>query len=177
MKVVIASKSPVKIEASKRGFLAMFPHTDFIFECVSANSGISDQPMSGEEIRNGSIGRVTHARELLPEADFYIGLEGGVENLYGELHNTGWVTVESKNNKRGHGRTLSFALPSEIRRLIIDEGMEQSHATDKVLNKESTKMGTTGTLGPLSNNALNYSDWYTHAVIGALVPFLNEDLY
>jgi inosine/xanthosine triphosphatase len=176
MKVVIGSKSPVKEEAVRRGFKTLFPEINFIFECVNANSGISNQPMSNDEIRNGALGRIKHARELVPVADFYVGLEGGVEEMFGDLYNHGWVIIESKKNKRGHGRTFGFALPPAIKNLIVNEGMEQSHATDKVLSKSGTKVGT-GTIGPLTNDSLTYADWYTPAVIGALVPFLKEDLY
>ena len=58
MKVVIGSISPVKEEAVKRGFKTLFPDTDFIFECVKANSGISHQPMSNDETRIIHIGRI-----------------------------------------------------------------------------------------------------------------------
>lgn len=176
MKVVIGSISPVKKEAVERAFNMLFPATEFVFECVKANSGISDQPMSNDEIRTGALGRIKHSKELVSGADFYVGLEGGVEEMYGDLYNYGWVAIESKNNKQGYGRTFSFALPHAIRNLIIHEGLEQSHATDKVLSKSGTKTGT-GTIGPLTNNSLTYTDWYTPAVIGALVPFLREDLY
>ncbi len=175
-KVVIGSKSPVKEEAVRRGFQTLFPEINFVFECVKADSGISDQPMSNDEIRSGALGRIKHARTLSPDADFYVGLEGGVEEMYGDLYNYGWVIIESKHNKTGAGRTFSFALPQSIRHLIIHEGLEQSHATDKILAKSGTKTGT-GTIGPLTNDSITYIDWYIPAVIGALVPFLNKDLY
>ena len=176
MKVVIGSKSPVKEEAVRRGFKTLFPEVDFIFECVKTNSGTSAQPIGNDEIRNGAEGRIKHARELVPLADFYVGLEGGVEEMYGDLYNYGWVIIESKNNKKGYGKTFGFALPPAISNLILHEGLEQSHATDKVLSKSKSKMNT-GTIGPLTNDLLTYTDWYTHAVIGALVPFFKEDLY
>ena len=176
MKVVIASKSPVKEEAVKQGFGKLFPVEAFSFECVAANSGIRDQPMSDDEIRTGALGRIKHARELSPDADFYVGLEGGVEEMYGEMYNYGWVAIESKDFKKGFGRTIAFAIPPAIRDAIVHEGLEQSTATDKVLSKTGTKTGT-GTIGPLTNDALTYTDWYTPAVICALIPFLKEDLY
>jgi inosine/xanthosine triphosphatase len=176
MKVVIASQSPVKEEAVKRGFAMLFPDDTFAFECVKARSGISDQPMSDDETRTGALGRIAHARELSPEADYYIGLEGGVEEKYGDLYNFGWVVVESKSGKHGYGRTMSFAVPPAIRHLILNEGLELSHATDKLLSKSDTKTGT-GTIGPLTKNALTYTDWYISAVVCALIPLANEALY
>jgi inosine/xanthosine triphosphatase len=176
MKVVIGSVSPVKEEAVKRGFKTLFPDIEFIFECVKANSGISDQPRSSDEIRSGALGRIKHARELIPTGDFYVGLEGGVEELYGDLYNYGWVVIESQDSKKGYGRTFGFVLPPAIQHLIIHEGMEQGHATDKIFLQEGTKIGT-GTIGPLTGNSITYADWYTPGVIGALVPFFKKDLY
>lgn len=176
MKVVIGSTSPVKEKAVRQGFAMLFPDVECVFECVAALSGISDQPTSSEEMRTGALGRVAHARSLAPEADFYVGLEGGVEEMHGDVFNFGWVIIESKEGKRGHGRTVAFALPPAIARLMREEGLEQSHATDKVLGQSGTKV-MTGTIGPLTNNALTYADWYAPAVISALVPFLKEELY
>src|SRR5665213_2474109 len=126
MKVVIASKSPVKEGAVKRGFKTLFPDESFDFECVLANSGIGDQPMSDDETRSGALARVKHARELSSGADFYAGLEGGVEEKFGDLYNFGWVVIESKDLKKGYGRTFAFALPPAIRDAMIHEGLEQS---------------------------------------------------
>lgn len=176
MNVIIASKSPVKAEAVKRGFQTLFPDTTFVFEGVNANSGISDQPMSNDEMRTGALGRINHAKELAPGADYYVGLEGGVEEMYGDLYNYGWVIVESKEGKKGYGITSAFTLPPAIQHLIIHEGLEQSHATDRVLSLSGTKIGT-GTIGPLTNGTLTYTDWYIPAVICALIPFLNTELY
>ncbi|HVU75526.1 MAG TPA: inosine/xanthosine triphosphatase [Candidatus Paceibacterota bacterium] len=176
MRVVIASKSPVKEHAVKRGFASLFPEAEILFETVSANSGVSAQPMTGDEMREGAFGRLRHARELSPDADFYVALEAGAEEMYEELWNYGWVVIESKDSRRGYGRTVSFALPRPIRDLILKEGLEQSHATDVFFKKSGTKTGT-GTIGPLTNDVLTYTDWYMPAVICALVPFVNEHLY
>ncbi len=176
MKVVIGSKSPVKAEAVRRGFQGLFPEIAFVFECVPADSGISAQPMSHAEMRTGALGRAKHARLLSPEADFYVGLEGGVEELHGDLYNYGWVIVESKDNKQGWGQTFGFALPPAIRDLILHEGLEQSDATDKVFEKLGASTST-GTIGPLTKDFITYTDWYVPAVIGALVPFANKLLY
>ena len=176
MHVVIASKSPVKEAAVKKGFLMLFPEVTIVFECVAAVSGVGDQPMSSDETRTGAHGRVAHARTLSPDADYYVGLEGGIEEMYGDFYNHGWVVVESKDERRGFGKTFSFALPPAIVRVMREEGLEQSHATDKVLAKSGTKTGT-GTIGPLTKDALTYADWYAPAVVSALVPFVNEELY
>lgn len=154
----------------------LFPDEAFEFEGIKSHSGVSDQPMSGDEMLLGARNRIAHVRERVTDADYYVALEGGAEEMHGDLYNFGWVIVESKTGKRGHGRTSSFALPRALARLMLEEGLEQSDAMDKAFGKSDTKV-TTGTIGPLTNNAFTYADWYVAAVVSALVPFKKEEWY
>ena len=49
MKVIVASKNPVKIEATRIGFQKMFPEQELEVIGISAPSDVNDQPMSREE--------------------------------------------------------------------------------------------------------------------------------
>lgn len=51
-KVIVASKNPVKINATQSAFEKMFPDEEFSFEGISVPSGVSDQPMSEDETLN-----------------------------------------------------------------------------------------------------------------------------
>ena len=175
MKVAIGSLSPVKISAVKRGFATMFPNVDFIFTSLLAESGVSNQPLSLEEIRQGAIGRMNNVKRLFSKADFYVALEGGVQSINNDLYNIGWVIIDD-DTRRGQSQTLGFMLPPTVKDLILNMGMEQSHAVDRILSKTNTKLGT-GTIGPFTRDAITYADWYTHAVIAALIPFVNAELY
>lgn len=46
MKIVVASKNPVKIKATLGGFEKMFPDVVFETEGVSVSSGVSEQPLN-----------------------------------------------------------------------------------------------------------------------------------
>ena len=66
-KVLIASENPVKINATKKAFEEVF--TDrFEFKGVSADSLVSDQPMSNDETLKGAINRLQNIQHL--EADY-----------------------------------------------------------------------------------------------------------
>ena len=58
-KVIIASKNPVKINATKKAFEEVF-NDHFEFEGVSADSSVSDQPMSNKETLKGAILSLIH---------------------------------------------------------------------------------------------------------------------
>jgi inosine/xanthosine triphosphatase len=77
-KVIIASKNPVKINAVKQGFKKMFPNTEFEFIDISVSSEVSDQPFGNDEIFQGAFNRATNAKKEVSNADYWVGVEGGI---------------------------------------------------------------------------------------------------
>ncbi len=176
MKIIIASINPVKTEAVRLGFSQMFPGVNFEFHGVKAASGVSDQPLSDKETLLGAMNRVAHAKELSPVADFHVGLEGGVEDIDGELHEFAWIYVQSSNGKTGKGKTSTFIAPPIYRKMVIEEGKEIGDISDIVFGQTNSKqkMGATGLL---TKGVVDRAEFYRHAVVFALLPFINEDLY
>lgn len=175
IKVVVASTNPVKINTTEIGFSKMFQDEIFQFVGISAPSNVSDQPMSENETIQGAINRVNNVSKLELNADYWVGIEGGVEDLDGEMEAFAWIVVKSKNGKFGKGRTGSFILPAKVRELILS-GMELGHADDVVFGKTNSKQAN-GAVGILTNDVLTRTTFYEPAVILALVPFKNEKLY
>lgn len=77
MKVVVASQNPVKKEAVFNGFSAYFPAIEMV--TMEVESGVSDQPFTDEETKKGARNRAENARKLTQEADFWVGIEGGIQ--------------------------------------------------------------------------------------------------
>jgi inosine/xanthosine triphosphatase len=175
-KVVVGSENPTKIAAAKIAFESAFSDEQFSFQGVKAVSGVSDQPLSEEETVLGASNRIASAKSLAPGADFYIAMEGGVEDRNGELDEFAWIIVESSAGKRGKGRTGTFIAPDAIRRLIVEEGKELGHATDIVFGDTNSKHKG-GAVGHLTRGAIDRTELYRHAAIFALIPFIREDLY
>ncbi|OGG47401.1 hypothetical protein A3D66_00115 [Candidatus Kaiserbacteria bacterium RIFCSPHIGHO2_02_FULL_50_9] len=175
-KVIVGSTNPVKIETTKVGFAFVFPDEEFVFEGVKASSRVPDQPLSDKETLQGAHNRADHARELVPGADFYVGLEGGMEDRDGELHEFAWIVVKSREGKVGKGKTGTFFPPVAFRRLILEEGKEMGEATDIIFGDSNSKQKR-GAIGHLTKGAIDRTELYRHAVIFALIPFLHEELY
>lgn len=172
--IIVASTNPVKIRAALDGFQRMFPDQTFTAEGVAAVSGVSDQPMTDAETRQGAYNRVKNARETHPAADFWIGLEGGIDhNANGGMVSFAWVVV-SDGACTGESRTASFPLPEETVRLIR-EGMELGDADDVVFGRVNSKQQN-GSVGLLTGDALDRAALYEHAVVLALIPFKNAGL-
>lgn len=173
-KIVVASTNPVKLQAARLGFQAMFPAALFSIQAVDASSGVRDQPLSSAETLQGALNRAQAAARLEPQADYWVGIEGGVEELGQELAAFAWVVVHTPR-LTGKGRSGTFFLPPAIAALVR-QGVELGQADDIVFNKTDSKRQN-GAIGILTADVINRTQLYEHAVILALVPFKNEDLY
>lgn len=175
LKIVVASKNPVKINASLEGFQKMFPEIIFSIEGVNVPSGVSDQPMGNEETLRGALNRVSKAKEENAAADYWIGIEGGnIRHTNTEMETMAWVVILDKT-KMGKARTAGFYLPAKTIELI-DQGFELGKADEIVFNLKNTKQNM-GSTGLLTNNALNRTEYYVQAVVLALIPFLQTRLF
>jgi inosine/xanthosine triphosphatase len=171
--VIVASTNPVKVESARIGFARMFPDESFAVRGVAAESGVSAQPMTDAETYQGALTRAQHAARLVPDAHYWVGIEGGLEEKYGALHGVAWIVI-TDGTRTGKSRTASFVLPDEVARLI-HQGHELGHADDLVFNRANSKQ-TTGSVGILTADVLNRTIYYEHAVILALIPFRNPHL-
>ncbi|MCL4145736.1 UNVERIFIED_CONTAM: hypothetical protein GTU68_029304 [Idotea baltica] len=172
--VIIASKNPVKIQCVTQAFEKVFPEQAFQFEGISVPSGVSEQPMTDEETFAGAHNRSINAGNSRPEADFWVGVEGGIQKNGNEMEAFAWVVILSAD-KTGKARTASFQLPPAVVELI-DKGMELGHADDLVFKRDNSKQKN-GAVGILTNDLIDRVGYYEPAVILALIPFLNQTLY
>jgi inosine/xanthosine triphosphatase len=124
-KIVIASQNPVKIDAARLGFQSMFPDEDFHLQGVSAPSGVRAQPMSSQETMIGAANRAKAAQKLRQDADFWVGIEGGIEAEGEELAAFAWIVIRSANLE-GKSRTGTFFLPYLVAKLIRSKPMGRS---------------------------------------------------
>ena len=175
-RIVVASTNPVKAAATLAGFTRMFPGDEFVIETASVPSGVPDQPIGDAETFAGARNRMLAAAELYPDAEYCVGLEGGIEEH--PEHGMGafaWIAVRHRDGKEGKGKTSVFFLPQAIADLVRS-GMELGHADDQVFGRENSKKGN-GAVGILTGDVTSRETYYSDAVVMALIPFKNPDLY
>jgi len=175
MKIIVASKNPVKMNATLDGFTAMFDGETFEVEGVSVSSGVSEQPSDDAETAIGARNRAMNAREAYPDADYWVGLEGGIEAKGDDMESYAWIVVVNKDGKVGRAKTGVFFLPAKVAALI-KEGKELGEADDIVFGQSNSKQSN-GAIGLLTHDVVTRSGYYKEAVIFALIPFKNPDLY
>ncbi len=173
-RIVVASKNPVKARAALNGFRRVFPEETFEVETVSVASGVSDQPLSDDETLRGARNRARAAMERVPDADAWVGLEGGVEERPEGLASYAWIVVLSRGQE-GRAQTGVFFLPDRVADLVRS-GTELGHAIDEVFERSGSKRSG-GAVGVLTDGAMDRTELYEHAVVLALVPFRRPELY
>lgn len=172
--IIVASENPVKIDAVRRGFARMFPDQEFTIQGIGVNSGVSNQPMTDQASRKGAITRAKNARDAIPNANYWVGLEGGCETQEADLVAFAWIVVLSKH-KQGSARTAQFRLPWKVHRLV-QGGLELGEADDRVFGRTNSKQKS-GAVGLLTSDVVTRTTLYEQAVILALIPFKNPGLY
>lgn len=199
--IVVASTNPVKMDAARQGFEKMFPRDavstlsggltqspvlsivevkgavfteQFHFQSIDVPSGVRHQPMTDAETLTGARTRAENARAVWPDADFWIGIEGGVEDSDRGMYAFAWVVILGKD-LTGEARTGMFQLPPEITRLVR-QGVELGHADDIVFQRSNSKQKD-GAIGILTDGLIDRTAYYEHAVMLALVPFKKWELY
>lgn len=173
-RIVVASQNPVKASAVLSGFTRMFSDVAFSVERISLDSGVQDQPLSDQVTRQGAQNRAQKAQSVSPGADFWVGIEGGCEALAGEMFAFAWVVVLSKESL-GSARTAHFMLPQQVKALV-ESGMELGDADDLVFGKKNSKQKS-GAVGLLTGDVITRKTLYEQAVILALIPLKQPDLY
>lgn len=166
MKILIASTNPVKINSVKEAFTKFYPKQEFSFKGISVPSNVSDQPLSDKETYEGAKNRANNLKQY--EADFYVGIEGGLEKTNEEYRCFAWVYI-IKKNQTGKAKTSTFMLPQKFNQ-YLDKGMELGHVSDLIYNEKNTKQSI-ATIGYLTKGLITRTSYYIEAVILALTQF------
>lgn len=174
-KIIVASKNPVKISATKSAFERMFSDVKFEVKGVSVDSGVPDQPMGEEQTLRGAMNRAKNVKKLIPGADFYVGMEGGLIKKDEEMSSIAWMYIISKDGRIGKGRTGTLLISKKVSELVL-AGMELGEADQAVFKTKNIK-NKSGGLGILTRGNITRKDHYEYATILALIPFANPDLY
>lgn len=174
MTIAVSSKNPVKIEAVRSAFGKTFPDREIKILSSKVNSGVNAQPVSSDETLQGAMNRAEKVFFAFPDADFSVGIEGGVHFYSEQTFAFAWMVVRSKE-KLSKSKTSTFELSPKIAALL-KKGYELGEADDMVFRQNNSKQKN-GAVGLLTNNVITRKELYEQALILALIPHINPDLY
>jgi inosine/xanthosine triphosphatase len=164
--VVCATTNPSKIQAILQAFDEIYGEGSCHIESVAVDSGVPEQPFGSIETRSGARCRIMNARQVRPEADFWVAIEAGID----EGSTFSWVVIEN-NATRGEARSATLPLPAVILEKVnageaLGPVMSAYTGIDEIGRKE-------GAIGVFTAGKLTRSSVYHQAVILALSPFHN----
>lgn len=165
--IIAATSNQAKVDAIKTAFDTVFGQGVCRIEGVNVDSSVPNQPIGSKETRTGARYRAMAARQVRPEADFWVGIEAGIE----ENMTFAWIVVENAS-QRGEARSASLVLPPSILECIHqgqELGEEMIHLTGL---DDISQQG--GAIGYFTKGKLTRGSVYQQAIILALVPFQNE---
>jgi inosine/xanthosine triphosphatase len=172
MKIAVGTLNPVKVTAVTTMFQRVWPEAEIV--PVSVPSGVSAMPMTDAETIAGARNRAVAARAVL-DADFGVGLEGGVHQEIFGLALQGWVVVVDGDGREGIGGAARIPLPEHIAQRVRS-GEELGHVMDDVLGNHNTKQKG-GAVGALTHGLVLRQGTFAIAVAYALAPFVSPELY
>ncbi|MBW9429989.1 inosine/xanthosine triphosphatase [Atlantibacter hermannii] len=164
--VICATTNPAKIQAILRAFNEIFTPGSCHITSVDVESGVPEQPFGNHETRLGARNRVANARELCPDADFWVAIEAGID----DDSTFSWVVIENAH-QRGEARSATLPLPAVILKKVragqaLGPVMSAYTGISEIGRKE-------GAIGVFTAGALTRSSVYHQAVVLALSPFHN----
>ncbi len=172
MKVLVGSENPVKLAAAKEAF-ALF-YDDVEVSGMAVDSNVPAQPV-GDETFAGAEHRAMELRTRNPDADFFVGIEGGIVRLFNRWFVSGVMCIMDACGRKGYGCTPLFELPSHITDKLLC-GVELGDVIDDLAEDRNTKQKQ-GAIGYFTGGVMDRKKYYVDGLIAALIPFLNSDLY
>jgi len=186
IKVQVASKNPIKIQAAKEAF-AVYSHDVQITPIDvstfdSQNNYLkklqwTDQPVGEVETFKYSQRRVQMIRDRNPEFDYYVGLEGGItKTRFGTYRIIVFCTVADHVHIETV-RGCEIPLPSHWYEALVDDPfLELGTIVDKASGIQNIKQKQ-GAIGYFTSNKINRKDILKETLIMCLIPFRNRALF
>ncbi len=176
MKILVGSENPVKINAVKEAFEKYFDSV-YVFG-FDINSGVSAMPIN-KEVYDGAENRALNLIEINKKenlnADFFIGIEGGIANIFDKWFSFGSICIIDKTGNTGYGTSPHFQLPPSVIEQLL-KGIELGDVMDKLSNTHNSKQKF-GAIGFFTNGKMNRKELYVYGLISAIAPFLRKNLY
>lgn len=174
MKVLVATKNQGKIEGAKRALSNYFD--DIEIQGIPVESNVSEQPVNNE-IYQGAKNRVknlkAYAKKNNIEADLYLSIESGINNVLGRWMITNIAVIEDNKDFESYGTSPSFPVPERLVKDIIDTDLSQ--VMNKIFTKDDERHNKGGGIQLLTDNKVSRIDLTEMAFIMALTKYINEN--
>lgn len=177
MKINVASKNPVKVEAVREILVDYPDFRDYDVCGIETNSGVSEQPKSLEETVQGAINR---ARAVFNGSVYSFGIESGLmlvpQTKTGSMDFCACAIYDGDNYNLG--LSCAFEFPTKVTQMIHDDGIDANEAFYRLGLTTNKKIGSSeGAIGMLTKGRMSRKDYTKQAIQMALIHLENRKLY
>ena len=173
MMIIVGSTSPVKTEAVREAFSEYY--TDITVEAVPIPSNVNPYPWSDEEMLEGALNRARGALKRVPDADYAVGLEGGLQQL-GEWMIVKQLAVVIKGEEIGVGLSSGYDCPKGLLEQIKPQRESNRKNIDDFFGEEEI-LSKEGPIGVLTRSKMTRTESSRDAVLCALTRFVSPEYY
>lgn len=140
------------------------------------SSGVPDMPLTLEDLRTWAKNRTREVRNLCPEADFFIGMEGGVyqDSVWEEYWLTGIVYIENARGIGHYGYSCHMPVPEKVLMWLLDWSGRDLEQIMEGFGEVAGIGDRHGSFGIWSADMLTRTDQFRLATQCAIVPFFNS---
>jgi inosine/xanthosine triphosphatase len=186
MHVGIASTRAPKVEGVKRAFKKLsarfsFNFFDITFEPLQIESGVSDTPLSIEELMRGARQRAESAYQKIistvheGERVLAVGVEGGLHVEREAVFLQSWACIFD-GMQVSFGSSGSIEIPAALSQAVVRKGADLGKVIDVFAERHDVRSNE-GTWGILTDDVITREDSFETAAVIALMPFFNKKIY
>ena len=186
MLIAVGSENQPKLEAVRKAAHKYFPKGTYVDVVgVAAPSGVSDHPITPTEARQGALNRAVVAYDSVFDADFWVGIEGGLEEIsvivpetFKRLEEKRWIEsgycfVMDRKARFAYGQAGSVRVPDHLIDSIM-KGKDLSAAFEEHFGV--SRIGERGGYTDwLTGGALDRTDSYVPGIIAAFSELINNE--
>ena len=177
MRINVASKNPVKVEAV-REVINNYPDlANHVVFGIETNSGVGGQPKSLEETVQGAINR---ARAVFNGCIYSFGIESGLMLVpQTKTGNMDFCVCAIYDGKNYHlGLSCAFEFPAKVTQMIHEQGIDANEAFYRCGLTNNKKIGSSeGAIGMLTRGRMSRKDYTKQSIQMALIHLENKELY
>jgi inosine/xanthosine triphosphatase len=171
--VALGSLNPVKLAATRAAVGRVFPLATVA--SVDVQSSGPAQPIGDDAAAAGALERADGARRV-GDADYGIGLEGGVRQLPGGGWGVcAWAAVVDGDGRVALGGGPIVPLPASAADQVL-AGEELGSVMDRLVGAPDTRKGA-GAYGILTGGLLDRTMAFEQALLVALTQFVRPEAY
>ncbi|MCD6428662.1 MAG: inosine/xanthosine triphosphatase [Desulfurococcales archaeon] len=175
MKVCVGTRNPSKLKGVEKALRLFYDSVSVT--CVPVESGVPPQPIGIEQIFTGARNRALRALAGSNDCDLGVGVEAGIYAVSNTYYDVQVAAVADRNGVVTYGLSPSFPIPPKFANaLLAGEVPELEVIVDRTFG--TSNIGEKGGLIKLlTKGRVLREDLTFYAVVMALVPRLNRELY